>query len=83
MAELNGKFNPTYELEVKRFYVPGFVLKDNCPVCGQERCIDFSQHYLSYPEANKPFNYTMYCDDCNKEWVVRLILKIGLELAEE
>ena len=78
MLEIKGEIVED-ELDVKRFYMPGIVLKSKCPKCGASCEIDLSQEYLSYPTVNKPFDHLIYCDECDHEWEERLILKIKLE----
>lgn len=73
------------ELEVKRFYVPGHVLKTKCPKCGSKYERDFGDEYLSYPTAGVTFSEHLCCyaqkDDgsyCEHEWEVDLRLDITL-----
>lgn len=75
-----------WELEVKRFCVPGTVLKTTCPKCGGAYKVDFDEDYLSYPTVGKPFKERFYCyaptDDvggvCEHEWEVLLQLDVVL-----
>jgi predicted RNA-binding Zn-ribbon protein involved in translation (DUF1610 family) len=70
------------ELDVKRFYIPGVIIQDNCPNCGVETRYDMGGlHYLSHPIANKPMQFTMYCNECDHEWSIKIILRIGLEIS--
>lgn len=75
------------DLEIKRFYVPGFVLKTKCPKCGGDFERDYGEDYLSYPPVGKPFKETLYCcadvDDggtCEHEWEVTLRLDVRLSV---
>jgi len=68
------------ELDVKRFYVPGVMLTDDCPKCGERYARDLGDDYLSYPVANRPFDFTVYCE-CGHEWTAKLILRLSVEVA--
>lgn len=48
-----------FEIEVKRFYVPG--VEAPCPTCGR-LC---KRDYLSHPTANRPERVTFYCGACD------------------
>lgn len=52
--------------EVKRFYMPGIVLKGTCPTCGKELERDLGSDYLSYGETKT----TLTCepDDDDPGW---------------
>lgn len=72
-----------FELDEKRFYVPGAVLTGVCPKCSATYEHDFGESYLDYPRANEPEDFTCYCAACDHEWVVRLQLDVRLSLVEE
>jgi len=71
-----------FEVDVKRFYFPT-TLEAKCPTCGTEVKREFSDDYLSYPTANKPFDLNVYCagpegkDDHN--FTVKVMLRVALE----
>ena len=65
----------------KRFYVPGIVIKDNCPHCGTESTYDLSTSYLSHPTANKPIDFIQCCNKCNREWLKFVTVKLTVEVA--
>ncbi len=68
-------------LDVKRFYLPGVTIKDNCPKCGVELIKDFSNgEYLSYPTAGKPEKIHFWCEECDEEWSGEVILDINLRM---
>lgn len=71
-----------FELD-KRFYMPGYVLKSQCPKCGKGYENDFGDGYLSYPMANRPEVWNCCCQDwdCGGEWTVSVIVRVTLELA--
>lgn len=49
------------EMDEKRFYLPGVVVRDACPKCGAAYERDYVGSYLSYPTAGEPFDLTLYC----------------------
>lgn len=70
-------------LDVKRFYMPGVVLKAKCPHCGAEAEKDFETEYLSYPQAGGLQFEHMYHegpDGTAHEFVVPIVLKVTLEV---
>ncbi|TXH09226.1 MAG: hypothetical protein E6R04_08885 [Spirochaetes bacterium] len=73
----------SFELDVKRFYIPGLVFKCQCPVCGLVVHKDMKDDYFSYPEANDSVVVWFYCVECDKNWYAGLVfLKITVELVE-
>lgn len=72
-----------FNTEVKRFYVPGFTLRDKCPKCGKVTEDDMAQNYLSYPSANEEIDKHLYCEECNVDWPVKVVLSIELYLASD
>ena len=70
------------ELDCKRFRIPGVRIESDCPNCGVERTVDLTEHYLSYPKLGVPENFDLYCDECDHEWSVPLVLEISLKVAE-
>jgi len=74
----------TFEVDVKRFYLPGVSLEGKCPKCDGTVVEDFSrENYLSYPMANEVFEHGLYCEHCAHEWTVKLRLVLKLDLVEE
>lgn len=69
---------PAGEVDCKRFYLPGVVLRTVCPKCSAPHVRDFGDHYLSYPTMNAPEVHTLYCDGCSHEWPVTLRLTVSL-----
>lgn len=73
----------SFELDVKRFYIPGLVFKSQCPVCGLVVHKDMEDDYVSYPKTNTPIEITAYCPECEDHWVAgHILLKVVVELAE-
>ncbi len=77
-----------YELEVKRFCVPGYVLKTKCPECDADFERDYGEDYLSYPTIGAPFTETLYCyaqfedgESCDHEWDVELCLSLTMTVS--
>lgn len=85
---ITGKRKP-FDTNEKRFSVPGFVLRTNCPKCGAPKRGDFASDYLSYPIANKPIDVGVYCYAsrggalCDHGWTVRVVLEIGVRMAKK
>lgn len=74
---------PKGELEIKRMYLPGVVLKGKC-ACGKHLVRDFSQDYLSYPTMNKVTKVHLYCGDCDDDTVtIQVRLNVSLTLVDE
>ncbi len=76
-----------FDLDVKRFYIPGTVLNSTCPQCGEKCAKDLGDQYLSYPAANKKIDVT-FCHEVEKdgkwdthEWDVRVIVRVTVEAA--
>jgi hypothetical protein len=72
----------TGELDVKRCYLPGVVLRSQCPKCSADYAEDMAHHYLSYPKVGKPEAYGCYCrnEACGHEWEVMLRLDVTLSV---
>lgn len=69
------------ELDVKRLYLPGLVVKDECPKCQEPWKHDFDSDYLSYPVIGSVQDLGAYCQKCEHEWSVKVVLRLSLELA--
>ena len=78
MAKVIKEDKP-FEVEVKRFYMDGFKVVSDCPNCSMENILDLSQNYLMYPTANEKFLETVYCEVCDTEYDVGLVLRVDLE----
>lgn len=82
MARVNGKCGEGIGLDVKRFYLPGVTVSDTCPKCKGHVVEDFGADYLSYPVANVEFEHSMYCQKCDHNWKVDMILRVSLEIPQ-
>jgi hypothetical protein len=69
------------ELDVKRFYLPGARVVDDCPECGAEVTRDMGKNYLSHPKLGVPADVHMYCDECEHEWDVGIVVEVTVRLA--
>lgn len=69
-----------FDIEVKRFYIPGSKIEDVCPKCQAPTSRDCDDDYFSFPVANAPFSETLCCGECGAEWEVQLIIRISLEV---
>lgn len=89
-AKIEGELKPG-ELDVKRLYLPGVVVRATCPNCGVEVVYGSPEPKennktlcLSYPEANTPTTLGMYCGDgCEHEWTIPIRLNLSLEIIHE
>jgi hypothetical protein len=83
-AKIIGKADSPFEIPVKRLALPGIAIKDDCPHCGKECVRDMADFYMEYPKANSREGIPMYCAEenggCEREWLVYVKLRIGLEL---
>ena len=72
-------------LDVKRLLLKGLILEDECPQCKSKVENDFGDGtgYLSYPTPGIPENVYLYCEDCDHEWDVKVVLDINLKLHGE
>lgn len=70
------------ELDVKRFYLPGVTITDHCPSCRKLRHFDGDSEYISNPILNEPEAVTMYCEDCEENWEVDVVLTLVVTLAK-
>lgn len=81
MAKIEFKDSGTFEVSVKRFYLPAKVRVD-CPGCGHVCEVDLnSDQYLSHQMMNSPEEVYMYCDCCEEEWYVMIVLSLSVKLA--
>jgi hypothetical protein len=71
------------ELDVKRLFLPGYVIETKCPECGKARELDLRKCYLSYPTSDGVTKLYVCCEGCYAEFYVPVVLRLSLELAEE
>ncbi len=84
MLKITGSIDKD-ALDIKRFYLNGLVLEDECPMCKSKVENDFGGEpgYLSYPTPGIPESVFLYCEDCDSEWERKVILEINLKLHGE
>jgi len=70
MGKISGK------IDVKRFYMPGLLIRDDCPSCGASEMKDMSHQYVSYPNIGAKILFGFYCDECEHEWEKNIIINI-------
>lgn len=72
-----------FKIDDKRFRLPGCTISGDCPKCKKQFERDLGDHYLTYPEANEPFDLVLWCSECDHEWVVTMRLNITMEFVTE
>lgn len=79
MPKITGSIKKD-SLDIKRFYLKGLVLEDECPKCKSKVENDFGDEtgYLSYPTPGVPESVFLYCNDCDHEWATNVVLEINL-----
>lgn len=80
--KITGSFSKNEEINCKRFYLPGIKVKSECPNCNAEEVWDGNDWYLSYPTPGKPDTVHFYCEDCDEEWYLDVVLDINLKLVK-
>ncbi len=70
------------EIDVKRFYLPGIVLKFNCKKCKNIIFQDYGENYLSYPITGKQ-EFHIYCGECDSEYELQGSLNISISYDEK
>ena len=50
-----------------------------CPICGKK--ISRDDLTEDYPVVGKPFTAYLYCDDCNEEVPVKMVINVTYSLA--
>jgi hypothetical protein len=80
MAKITGKLVAGTEM-AKRFDLPGLKLEEECPKCYNHVVKDF-EDALSYPKVGQPEKAHMYCDECDHEWSVSIIIDIKVSLVD-
>ena len=75
---------PSMELGIKRFCMPGVVLRSRCPKCGEAHTEDFGETELPYPYVGKPFPVQCYCrnEGCDHEWSVAIRLDMIVSVVD-
>jgi len=71
-----------FDLNIKRFYLP-FKIEKECPNCKTKCIVDLNMNYLSYPTVNVKKQQYFYCENCEQEFEVDIILKISLDIGDD
>ena len=67
--------------DIKRLYVKGLIIKENCPKCEKELKIDYSENYFTYEDGEKTGEELAFiCKDCGIEWVCDATIKAEIEV---
>lgn len=74
--------NCKYELGIKRCYLP-VRITDKCFNCGVVRTVDLDSYYVSYPTLNMAEPISFYCENCDHEWDVNIVISLNIKLAEK
>lgn len=78
MAQIEGEARD--DIDVKRFYLPGIIIRETCGKCNSEMVKDMAREYFSYPKWGEPQDVFMYCRDCNTETKLKVKLSCKLEI---
>lgn len=65
--------------DVKRLYLPGIVLRDDCEKCKRSVELDMADNYPWGGEGNGIYKVSFSCPDCEEGWSKRVKLTINLE----
>ena len=83
-------YDDSYPSDVKRFYIPGYLISSECPKCGMESTYDMMNVYLDYPEIGAPVDVEFGCirgytdatkgqPECNASWIDQVVVKVTLD----
>lgn len=79
-----------HELDIKRLYLPGIIVKSACPKCGIRQEQDLDENYISSPTLGEVEEIYFSCDRevkdgkyCEGEWSVPIVLELKVRLATE
>lgn len=65
------------------WHFPGYRLAGTCPACGYPEEYSLDNFACQPQQVGKPFPFDMICSNCGCIFIVNLLLKLSLELAEE
>jgi hypothetical protein len=66
-------------IDVKRFYLPGVTVEDDCPSCGKIWTWDGDNEYLSYPIMGDKVDLYAACE-CGANWDIKITLGVKISL---
>lgn len=70
---------PTGDLDIKRMYLPGVKVEDDCPKCGKTWTFDGDVSHISYPVMNDKVELYGNCE-CGEDWSVSVTLGVKIKL---
>lgn len=65
----------------KRQYLP-YEIHKTCEKCKAKLIKNFNDEYLMYPVSGKIYKTGIYCENCDKEYPVKLRFDFLLEIVE-
>jgi hypothetical protein len=66
----------------KRTYLPGIEIHDRCKKCKTIKIWNGNESYVSYPVLGEPTTVYMYCNECNNEWQIKIILTFNIKIVK-
>ncbi|BCC56621.1 hypothetical protein BCJMU07_p320 (plasmid) [Bacillus cereus] len=83
MAELIKLETGAYDTGAKRIYAP-YELKVKCPKCQHVTTVNYEQVPVATEQpAGVPFDVYEYCEECDKEIVLKMRFDITISLVDE
>lgn len=79
MAKIEGDCLISCDIGVKRFYMPGVVIKDVCVKCGEEVAVDLGVTCIYYPSLNNPTDVGFSCS-AEHEWSVPVMICASIKV---
>ena len=77
---VSNTMNQKGSLNIKRCYLPGIIVEDDCPKCGIKWTFNGTNDYVSNPVIGDNIDLHAYCKDCNNEWSVQIQLQVTITL---
>lgn len=75
---VNRHLGTRFRVEVKRLYLP-FTVTQPCPACGEVCVRNLSRDPApSFPVLGEPVNLYGYCDKCDHEWEMPVVIDVTL-----
>ena len=73
---------PKGPIDVKRFYLPGVEIKEDCPSCGAHCDQDLDKQYMNYYFNERIVEFG-YCQECDYVWERKFILEVTLRRVDD
>ncbi len=64
------------DINVKRLYLDGVGFEEPCPNCHKPHAVDLGESCLSHPQVGVPEEVFFYCEDCDIEYDIDVVLNI-------